>query len=581
MNMNTIRKITRLFILLSVLYLAGCVSTKLPEAYQVEPEVLEMKGDKVDFKVTGTIPPKSFHKKARAEFSPFLKYNGETKQLSTFMLKGEKADGEGTLINTKTGGSFTYSESFDYIDDYRVSELMVNVKVTKGKKSQDYENIKLADGIIVTSQNIVNDEKSIEAPSGYERETIITEQAVIYFRQNMANLDWNIKYNNTEESKKMLQKVDDFLMLGWTIKDITIDGWASPEGEIGFNENLSHSRAVAARRFMDNKVKTILENRARKLKVKSETLKQDIKYIEKGHGEDWNGFMTALQSSDLKDKNTIINVVNSQPDLSKREQEIRNMTVIYKEIEEDILPPLRRARIAVNCYEPKRTDEEIAQLAATHPDSLTYKELLHAATLTTDHQARYNIYRSGLTHTGRDWKAYNNAAVEAIALGSLDEAESLLVQAEGLSPQNGMIENNMGIIASKKGDFAAAETHFLNAQKYGEDASYNLGIIAIQKGDYQKAVALLKAAECNHNTALAQMLSKELDAALKNMKCAPENPKTYYNMAVYGARTNNGEMVYENLGKAIQKDGSLAQKAKEDREFLKYFEEEAFKTLVR
>lgn len=581
MNMNTIRKITRLFILLPVLYLAGCVSTKLPEAYQVEPEVLEMKGDKVDFKVSGTIPAKSFHKKARAEFSPFLKYNGETKKLTPFMLKGEKADGEGTLINTKTGGSFTYSETFDYIDDYQVSELMVNVKVTKGKKSKDYENIKLADGIIVTSHNIVHDEKSIEAPSGYERETIITEQSVIYFRQNMANLDWSIKHNKTDESKKMLQNIDDFLLLGWNIKDITIDGWASPEGEIRFNDNLSQSRASAARRFMENKVKTSLDSRARKLKVNPNTLKQDVKYIENGHGEDWNGFMTALQSSDLKDKNTIINVVNSQPDLSKREQEIRNMTVIYKEIEENILPPLRRARISVNCYEPKRTDEEIAQHAATHPDSLTYKELLHAATLTNDHQARYSIYRSGLTHLDRDWKTYNNAAVEAIALGLMDEAESLLGQAANLSAQNGIIENNMGVIASKKGNYATAETHFLNAQKYGEDASYNLGIIAIQKGDYPKAVALLKTAECNHNTALAQMLSKDMDAALKTLKCAPENPQTFYNMAIYGARTNNGEMVYENLGKAIQKDISLAQRAKEDREFIKYYKEEKFKTLVR
>jgi len=574
------RKITRLFILLPVLYLAGCVSTKLPENYQVEPEVLEMKGGQVDFKVTGTIPAKSFHKKARAEFSPFLKYQGETKPLTKFMLKGEKADGEGTVINSKTGGSFTYTESFDYIDDYRVSELMVNAKVIKGNKTKDYENIKLADGIIVTAHNIINDEKRIEAPSGYERETIITEKATIYFRQNMANLDWNIKHNKAEEAKNNIQKVDDFLMLGWKIKDITIDGWASPEGEFDFNENLSVSRAATAKKYMENKVKTIIEKRAKELKVKPETLKQDVKFIETGHGEDWNGFMTALQESDMKDKNTIINVVNAQPDLAKREQEIRNMTVIYKEIEEDFLPPLRRAIIAINSYEPKRTDEEIAQLAVTYPDSLTYKELLHAATLTSDHQARYNIYRSGFTHSDRDWKVYNNAALELITLGNLDEAGNLLVQAENLSAQNGMIENNKGVIASKKGDYATAETHFLNAQKYGEDVSYNLGIVAIQKGDYQKAVALLKTAECNHNTALSQMLANELDAALKNMKCAPENPKTYYNLAVYGARTNNAQMIYDNLGKAVEKDSSLKQKAKDDREFLKYFEEEAFKAIV-
>ncbi|MFU8844920.1 MAG: hypothetical protein ACNA7V_14035, partial [Bacteroidales bacterium] len=336
------------------------------------------------------------------------------------MLKGEKADGEGTVINSKTGGSFTYTESFDYIDDYRVSELMVNAKVIKGNKTKDYENIKLADGIIVTAHNIINDEKRIEAPSGYELETIITEKATIYFRQNMANLDWNIKHNKAEEAKNNIQKVDDFLMLGWKIKDITIDGWASPEGEFDFNENLSFSRAATAKKYMENKVKTIIEKRAKELKVKPETLKQDVKFIETGHGEDWNGFMTALQESDMKDKNTIINVVNAQPDLAKREQEIRNMTVIYKEIEEDFLPPLRRAIITVNSYEPKRTDEEIAQLAVTYPDSLTYKELLHAATLTSDHQARYNIYRSGFTHSDRDWKVYNNAALELITLGNLD-----------------------------------------------------------------------------------------------------------------------------------------------------------------
>jgi Flp pilus assembly protein TadD/outer membrane protein OmpA-like peptidoglycan-associated protein len=579
--MNVSKKITRLLILLPVIYLTGCVSTKIPETYTVEPEVLEMKGGKVEFKVTGTIPPKSFHKKARAEFSPYLQYNGETKQLTPFMLKGENAEGEGTTINSKTGGSFSYSESFDYMDDYRVSDLKMNVKVTKGKKSKDYEDIKLADGIIVTSQSIVHDEKSIEAPSGYERETIIPEHGTIYFRQNMANLDWSIKYNKEDDSKEQLEKMDDFLSLGWKIKDITLDGWASPEGEINFNENLSESRAATARKFMENKVKTIQDKRARELKVKPDSLRQDIQYNEKGHGEDWNGFMTAVQSSDLEEKNTIVNVVNTHSDLSKREQEIRNMTVIYEEIEEDILPPLRRARITVNGYEPKRSDEEIAQLATTSPDSLTYKELMHAATLSNDNQARYNIYKSGLKHSEHDWKVYNNAAVEAIALDMLDEAEDLLKQAENLSPQNGVIENNMGIIDSRKGDFASAETHFLNAQKYGEDASYNLGIIAIQKGDYQKAVSLLKAAECNHNTALAQMLANDMDGALKTLKCAPENSETFYNMAVYGARTNNKEMVFENLEKAIQKDSSLAQRAKDDREFIRYYEEDTFKTLVR
>ncbi len=104
--------------------------------------------------------------------------------------------------------------------------------------------------------------------------------------------------------------------------------------------------------------------------------------------------MQAVQSSDIKDKNIIANVVNSQSDPAKREQEIRNMTVIYKEIEDEILPPLRRAEIYVNCYEPSLSDDEIAQFATSDPDSLNINELLYAATLTDDANAKLNIYKT-------------------------------------------------------------------------------------------------------------------------------------------------------------------------------------------
>ena len=298
------------------------------------------------------------------------------------------------------------------------------------------------------------------------------------------------------------------------------------------------------------------------------------------HGEDWDGFMRAVKNSDLEDKNTIINVVNSQDDVAKREQEIRNMTVIYEEVADDILPPLRRAEITVNCYEPKRTDEEIAELAATSPDSLTYAELLHAASLTDDHQAKYNIYKSAFIHPERDWRTYNNAAVEALYLDKENEAENYLNQAQKLEENNGKIQNNLGVLASRRENYADAEKHFLNAQQYGEDVSYNLGIIAIQKGEYQKALSHFGNIDCNHNMALAQLLSGKMNEAMKNLKCAPESAKTHYMLAVYGARTNNADMVYEYLGKAVAMNSSLKEKAKKDREFLKYFDEQGFQNIV-
>ena len=565
--MKSHRGLLFLTVAISILFLSGCMSTKLPDSYTVNPEVLEAKGGEVAFTVNGTVPEKSFHKKAKVEFTPYLTYGDQVKELKPFTLRGEKTEGEGTVINSKTGGSFTYNETFDYTDDMHASELFVNAKVIKGSKVQEFNDIKLADGIIATYQNIEHTENAILAPSGYERETIITKMATIYYMQNRYNVNWSIDLNKSDEAKAALNEVYAFLEQGWEIKDVAIDAWASPEGEIDFNDNLADDRAESAKKYMESKVAKLTDA-------------EDVKYLVKGHGEDWDGFMKSVQNSDLPEKSTILNVVNSQSDVSKREQEMRNMTVIYKEVADKILPPLRRAEIKVSCYEPKRTDEEIAQLAVTSPDSLTYVELLHAATLTEDHQAKYNIYRASFSNPNRDWKAYNNAAVEAVEMDMISDASNLLMQAEKLSKNNGMIENNMGVVASHTGDYAKAEEHFLNAQKNGEDVSYNLGVMAIQKGEYQKALTYFKNTKCDHNVAMAQMFTDNMKDAMTNLKCAPVSANTYYMLAVYGARTNDGDMVFEYLGKAIGMDASMKEKAKEDREFLKYFDNEAFKSLV-
>ena len=199
------KKMTRGFNFLAlvsaIILISSCVTTKLPETYQVNPEVLEAKGGAVEFTVTGTIPEKSFHKKAVVEFTPVLNYDGKSKELKKFVLRGEKTEGEGTVINSKTGGSFTYNEKFDYEDGMQVSDLVVNATITKGSKVVEVNDVKLADGVIITYKNVVHDEKVIYAPSGYEKVTILSESATMYFKVNMSNLNTNLPLNKTEETK--------------------------------------------------------------------------------------------------------------------------------------------------------------------------------------------------------------------------------------------------------------------------------------------------------------------------------------------------------------------------------------------
>ncbi|MCK4360145.1 MAG: hypothetical protein KAV70_00250, partial [Bacteroidales bacterium] len=488
--------------------------------------------------------------------------------------------------------TFTYSDNFPFIPEMAYSELIVEPIVYQVKetihpnKNEIKEKVKfevlgerkLADGVIYTSKRIVDSEIILISPHGYEKETIITEAAKIFFPVNRYNLNWALPMNKLQASKDNLKTMFDFVALGWDIKDIDIKGWASPEGEETFNDGLSENRANTAYKYMLKKLKKLV--RAKNSLVNYKDPKEDITFNITSYGPDWNGFLKAVKASDIADKNVILNVINSAGDALKKEQEIRNMILIYPEIEEYLLPPLRRAGITVNCYEPKRTDEEIAQLATTYPDSLNIEEILYAATLTDEYGNRLTIYETIIIAYPNNWTAYNNAAAINLSLGNLDEAAVLLDKANNLSPNNAEILNNLGVLACYIGDYSDAEALFKKAQSYGADESYNLGIIEIVNGSYDKALKLFGATKCDYNVALAQMLTEDFTKAEKNLNCAEKDAANYYLLAVIGAHTDNSSMIFDNLIKAVELDASYKIQAKYDREFLNYENDPNFKAIV-
>lgn len=290
--------------------------------------------------------------------------------------------------------------------------------------------------------------------------------------------------------------------------------------------------------------------------------------------------MAAIEASDIKDKNAILNVVRSA-EVSQREQEIRNMILIYPELEKDILPALRRAMIAVNTFEPKKTDEEIAQLATSDPAVLQLNELLYAATLTEDLRTQKMIYASTMELHPKCARAVINAAEVEFLLGNTTEAKALLEKAETMTDKAPSLYNNIAVINIVERDFVAAENNLNKAKALGGDTDYNMGVVNIFKGDYAKAVNLMQSNNCDYNLALAQLLNKDHAAAKATLDCAPESVKVSYLKAVLAARDNDSAAVYSNLMEAIQKDGTYKNVAKGDREFIKYFSEPDFQAVVK
>ncbi|MFH1160892.1 MAG: tetratricopeptide repeat protein [bacterium] len=568
--------------------------------YEVSPAVLSEKGDSVLVTVKGCFPEKYFAQKAAMYFQPVVKYDGGQVELKSMNLMGEKLTGDGTLIKYKEGGCFTYTTVFPYDPELNTSELVITPIIYEAKETiipkKDEIKIKgkfielpsrsLAPGVIYTPTRISDQLVTLIADHGYQKEVIDSKTGILNFPKNLYKLNLDFGLNKTDVAKQALASEDAFLQQGWKVKSIEIDGWASPEGEETFNVGLSENRAKAGNQYQIDQYKKWVkeankDNKDKKaVKAAVDAAGSDINFVVNHHGPDWNGFLKLVQASNLKDKDKILNVINSTQDEAKKEQEIRNMILIYPEIEENLLPPLRRAEIKANLYEPRLSDQEISALAVSNPDKLKVEEILYAGTLTNDVNTKVTIYNNAAKVYPNNWKTQSNAGVANIAAGNYDKALNYLKVADGLAPNNGLITNNLGVAYVKLKDYKKAEDLFKKAKQLGENENYNLGVLMIPKGDYQKASQMLASANCDYNLGLLQLVSGNNSAAETTLKCAPQTPDTYYLLAIVGAKKGDTQMLYNYLMKACQ-DANLKAQAKGDREFYTYANTPEFQNIVK
>jgi Flp pilus assembly protein TadD len=569
--------------------------------YETTPAVLSEKGDSVEVIVKGSVPPKFFCPTAAMYFQPTLTYDGGKYDLPCGThLYGEKLTGEGTMIKFKEGGSFIYKCKFPYKPEMNTSQLTVAPIIYEAKekvllkkdeikvkaKFMELPSRNLAPGVIYTSKRVIHDEQTLVADHGYQKEVLQSKTGVIFFKKNKFDLDLKFGINKLDPSKTALTDLNGFIQQGWKIKDIAMNGYASPEGEETFNANLSENRSKTGNKWMIDQFQLWAkeankENKDKKaVKAAVEAAGKDVNMTLQHHGPDWNGFLKAVQTSNLKDKDKVLNVINSNSDVSKKEQEIRNMILIYPEIEKDLLPALRRSEITATLYEPRLTDAELLQYGSSNPEKLKVEELLYASTLTKDNNVKVTILENAVKQFPGNWKALNNAAAAEVEQGNLTRAGELLAKAQSAQPNNGIIENNIGVVAAKQKDLKKAEAQFKKAATLGENTNYNQGVLLIPKGDYPKAVNMLANAKCTYNLGLAQLLSGNNAAAETTLKCAPESPETFYLLAITSARANNSKGLYENLMKAC-KNADLKAQAKGDREFYNFASAPEFQNIVK
>ncbi|MBP3354602.1 MAG: hypothetical protein J6L02_08150 [Bacteroidales bacterium] len=540
-----------------VIAIAGCKMGDISsENFSVNPNPLEVVGGKVDATITGVFPEKYFKKKVTVTVTPYLVYaEGETAG-TPFVYQGEKIVGNNQEISYKLGGTITMPVSFDYVPAMKKSELWLGFEVTnkKGTKTYSLERIKVADGIIATAELAdVNKVKPAIAADAFQRIINETCNADIMFLIQQANI--RSKQLKSEEMEALKAKVNETKSDDRKeLKGIEISSYASPDGGYELNYKLAEKREDNTMSYLNKQ-------------LKKDTIATEV--TGKFTAQDWDGFKTLVEKSNIQDKELILRVLSMYNDPAQREKEIKNMSSTFKVLAEEILPQLRYSRITASIDLIGKSDEEIMALVATDPKELSLEEILYAGTLTSDKDQQLYIYAKAAEYFPNDYRAFNNAGMVCFEMGNFSDANAWFEKAAKISANSAQVQMNQGLIALKEGNQDKAAQCFGNAAAL-EETKEATGVLYLEKGDYQKAVKAFGESKTN-NAALAQILVKDYAKAQSTLD-AVANPDamTFYLKAVIGARTNNESNLSKNLRQAVSIDESLKAAAATDIEFANY-----------
>lgn len=536
--------------------------------FTVTPSPLEAVGGKVPVTINGRFPEKYMKKKAVVTVLPVLTYNGTSTNGQPATFQGEKVQGNDQEISYKLGGNYTMKNSFNYVDAMHQSELYLTFDAQVGKKKVKVPRVKVANGVLATSTLINRAAASSDAqiaPDAYQYAIKQTKQAQIKYLINQANIrNSELKTTSVKDFVETLKQIKAD-QKGFMLDNIEVSAYASPDGGMKVNEALAQKREKSSKGYVGKQLKAA---------------KLDADVDSKYTAEDWEGFQQLVSQSNIQDKDVILRVLSMYQDPEEREKQIRNLSAGFKELADEILPELRRARMTINYNLIGRSDDEIQEQYKTDASKLSVEELLYGATLTENVDEQKDIYTTTTKLYSNDFRAYNNLATLAYKQGNLAEAKSLLNQAASKKTDAAEVNANKALIALAEGNTEEAQNALMKATA---SPNYNevLGNLQVAAGNYSQAAQSLKGIHSN-SAALAQILNKDYASATNTLKAvAQPNALTSYLKAIVAARTNQEKDVIANLKDAFAKDSSLKNYAAHDMEFVALFNDSAFQNLLK
>ena len=531
----------------------------------VTPEILTLNNGIVAADINVTFPVKYFNAKAVIKVTPVIVFEGGEVAGAAKYLQGSKVDENYTVVDKKNGGSYTQHVEFPY--DPRMDKCALQLRAEikcPGGKCKEFTLVNLNTGAIPTKEEAAVLAGNDAAAAALAKEFGLTVayglntlQKDIKYGDLMEQMDNNFKRITTVVDKTDLlytinssvvtkkhekaanlgafkENVDKNLTNDRATQNIAVKGYASPDGPEKFNDTLSKKRSESGK------------------KVVAKLLKDAGLDIDAAaYGEDWDGFKELVEKSDIKDKNLILQVLSLYNSSAERESEIKNMSSVFNELKEEILPELRRSQIVNSTDIQGKTDAEI-MAAFKNGQDLTVEEYLYAAESLANGAEEQVAILTVASKKFNDARVYNNLGIAQAKAG--DKAAALK-SFEKAAKTDSSSEINKNLILANLANGNTAE-----AKKYAQAADAQAkAAIAAAEGDYKSAAKNLD----GYNEAVAQVMNNDLSAAKKAI-AKDNSADADYLRAVIAAKEGDLKTAEAQLKSAVSKNPKLAQKAAND-----------------
>lgn len=279
--------------------------------------------------------------------------------------------------------------------------------------------------------------------------------------------------NNPRELKKLRGMIDTIRTdKGVMIRGIDITGYASPEGSLALNKRLSEGRAKSLNSYLQSRY----------------DFPKKMYSVHFG-GEDWEGLVKLLQSSDISEKDEILSIIENYSIEDGREKRIMDLSggQTYQYLLNHLFPSLRRVVCRVDYDVRPFNVEEAKEVIKTRPQNLSLNEMYAVA----------NTYEEGS-------KEFCDVFEIAVRMFPEDETANL----------------NAAIAALSRKDGTLAKRYLDKMQPTAHVQQYDnaMGVMYILEGDYKKAAGYLETAAAAGLSAAKDNLKQIQENGLMDMK---------------------------------------------------------------